>query len=100
MIQDAKEMGVKQFLFTGSEPLLNPITLPVAQYAKALGIRVELISNGLLINESNVQEIASTFDYISISLDSMKPETHEQMRGKGTFDKVVQAIRLLKAKGG
>ncbi len=100
LVEDARDLGVKRFLFTGGEPLLNPFTLAIGKYAKELGLRTELISNGLLIDQNNVKEIVTTFDYISISLDSMNQETHEQMRGKDTYHKVLASIRLLKASGG
>lgn len=100
LVEDARSLGVKRFLFTGGEPLLNPLTLPVGKYAKELGLKTELISNGLLIDRDNVKEMAATFDFISVSLDSMDKTTHEQMRGKGSYDKVVNSIRLLKANGG
>lgn len=100
LLDEGKHLGVKRFLFTGGEPLLNPNTLPVAKCAKKKGLETELISNGLLIDTKNVNEIVNTFDYISISLDSMNRESHEKMRGKGTFDKVLKSIRLLKEAGG
>jgi sulfatase maturation enzyme AslB (radical SAM superfamily) len=86
LVEDAKEIGVKRFLFTGGEPLLNPLTLQVGKYSKELGLKTELISNGLLIDESNVEDIVETFDYISVSLDSMNKVIHDRMRGKGSYD--------------
>jgi len=100
LLEEARSLGVKRILFTGGEPLLNPLSLPVGRFAKELGFTTELITNGMLIDQDNVQDIAATFDCISVSLDSINKETHEYLRGKGCFDKVIAAIRLLKAGGG
>ncbi|MDQ1351524.1 MAG: hypothetical protein QG657_1828 [Acidobacteriota bacterium] len=97
--EDAAALGVERILFTGGEPLLNPFTLEAARYVRQLGLKVEIITNGLMVTEANAAEMAETFDYISISLDSFKPETHEKMRGKRTHQRVLGSILLLKEKG-
>ena len=38
--------------FTGGEPLTSPLTIPVAEYAKKLGIKCTLMTNGTLIFEA------------------------------------------------
>lgn len=100
LVDDAKTLGVKKFLFTGGEPLLNPNTLQLGKYVKEAGMETELITNGLLIEEVNAAEIVATFNYITVSLDSMNKDSHEKMRGTGTFEKVVNGIMLLKKSGG
>jgi radical SAM protein with 4Fe4S-binding SPASM domain len=99
LVQEGKKLRVKKFLLTGGEPLLNPISLELANYISEQGLETEILTNGLLINETNAKAIAETFNIISISLDSLKKESHEEMRGKNTFDRVMESIKLLKAHG-
>lgn len=99
LVEEARDLGVKRFLFTGGEPLLNPLTIEVAKYVTGQGMDTELLTNGILIDEANAGTIAESFALITISLDSLDKESHEQMRGKGTFAKAVNSINSLKAHG-
>lgn len=82
-------------IFTGGEPLLSKLTIPVAEYAKSLGFTRKLLTNGTLISESNIQEIVASFDSFKISLDGSSESSHDYYRGNGTYNKTVNAIRLL-----
>jgi radical SAM protein with 4Fe4S-binding SPASM domain len=99
LITDAYKIGVKRFILTGGEALLNPITIKLGKLILDKGMENELITNGLLVNESNAKEIAKSFKYITISLDSLNKESHEKMRGAYTFEKVLNCISLLKQHG-
>ena len=66
-------------------------------YARNKGIETSATHNGTLINEKNVHEVLAAFNSINISLDSLDRKTHDEIRGvKGTFDKAMRSIRLLK----
>lgn len=97
LVDQGKELGVQKFILTGGEPLLNPDTIPLAQYIKAQGLENELLTNGTLIDETNAKVIAESFDTVAVSLDTVYKDSHEKMRGKGTFDKAMKGIKLLKA---
>ncbi|MCI7676113.1 MAG: radical SAM protein [Phascolarctobacterium sp.] len=84
--------------FTGGEPLLSPLTIPVAQYAKKKGLTTFLLSNGSLVDLNNVDVIVDSFDNIKISMDGSTPELFERYRGKGNYNRVNNAIELLISK--
>lgn len=84
-------------VFTGGEPLLSENTIPVATYAKELGYSARLLTNATLINESNVGELASIFDLFKISIDGSSEMVHDHYRGKGSYQKTIRAIELLKS---
>lgn len=84
-----------QVVLTGGEPLLSRCTLEVAEYAKRRGNQVQLLTNGLLINNKNAKYIAEIFDLIKISMDGSTSAIHEFHRGHGTFDKTLKAIESL-----
>jgi len=92
-------LGVPFFDLSGGEPLLRKDLNVLAKRAASHGCFVSMNTNGTLLNESRVSEVADAFDLVVISLDGPK-EVHDKLRGvPGTYDKAVEAIRLLKAHG-
>jgi MoaA/NifB/PqqE/SkfB family radical SAM enzyme len=84
--------------FGGGEALMRPDLLELVYYAKGLGFRNAIASNGYLINEEMAKKIIdSGLDSIVLSLDSLKPEVHDAMRGKqGVAERVFKAIEYLR----
>jgi len=84
--------------FGGGEALMRPDLLELVSYAKGLGFRNAIASNGYLINEDMAKRIVdSGLDSIVLSLDSLKPEIHDSMRGrKGVAERVFKAIEYLR----
>ena len=100
VIDSLHEAGVKVLVLSGGEPLLRPDCLALARYARDKGFFVALSSNGTLIDDSNIDEIASVgFDYVGISLDGLE-ETHDAFRQmKGAFAASLAAVRLCREHG-
>lgn len=61
---------------------------------------VALSSNGTLIDEGNIQQIADArFDYVGISIDGLKA-THDAFRQcEGSFERSMHAISLCRQAG-
>ena len=100
VMDDLKVFRVPVLILSGGEPLLRPDIFDVARRAKALGFYVGLSSNGTLVDERNVKEIADVgFDYVGISLDGLK-DTHDRFRRKeGAFEAALNGIRLCRDAG-
>ncbi len=100
VMDDLKAFHVPVLILSGGEPLLRPDIFDIARRAKSMGFYVGLSSNGTLVNETNVAEIAATgFDYVGISLDGLR-ETHDKFRRKqGAFDAALNGIRLCRDAG-
>ncbi|MBD3256015.1 MAG: radical SAM protein [Candidatus Lokiarchaeota archaeon] len=78
--------------FSGGEPLLCRDIYDIIQYTKKSGMDVAIATNGLLINKRTALKLKSYgTDYIQISIDGLK-ETHDSIRGRGTFKKAIEAI--------
>ena len=88
------------FTITGGEPLLNPLWSAVAKHIKdnPRSGRLHLLTNGLLINERNIDTIARYFDLVTLSIDGSTPESHALTRGDN-LAQVVKAADLLERKG-
>ena len=92
-------LGVPFFDLSGGEPLLRKDLTVLAKRVASHGCLVSMNTNGTLLNEDRVSEVADVFDTIVVSLDGPK-EVHDRIRGvPGTYDKATEAIRLLKANG-
>jgi len=87
-------------MFTGGEPFLRKDIFGLIGYAVNRGLKTEAVSNGSLINEELAEKISlSGLQNIAVSLDGVKESTHDFIRGKGAFNKVINAItNLVKAK--
>lgn len=97
MINHAKQLGVKFLLFTGGEPLLRDDIFELMKYSKYREITNFLATNGTLITEKHIPKIKKYVDKINISIDFPDKVLHDEFRGvKGSFDKSINAIRLLK----
>lgn len=84
-----------EVIFTGGEPLISELTIPVAKYSKKLGLTTKLMTNATLITEKNVENIVKVFDSIKISLDGSTTEKHDFYRGHGSYERTIKAIKLL-----
>ncbi|WP_405589940.1 StsB family radical SAM/SPASM domain sactipeptide maturase [Streptomyces sp. NBC_01190] len=100
VVEQAAAMGVKQFIFTGGEPMLRKDLFDVAGHARSLGMTVNMITNATLIRKAETaRRIADTFHTVTVSIDGGTEELHERTRGKGTFARTREGLRLLNEAG-
>ncbi|MCB1925997.1 MAG: heme d1 biosynthesis radical SAM protein NirJ, partial [Gammaproteobacteria bacterium] len=100
VMDDLKGYGVPVLILSGGEPLMRPDIFAISQRAKDMGFYVGLSSNGTLISEDNIQQIAAIgYDYVGVSLDGMR-EIHDRFRRReGAFDESLRGIRLCRDAG-
>lgn len=99
VVDEAADLRFSRLKLTGGEPLLHDGVFRIAAHAKERGMNVNLLTNGVLIDERRAEQIALTVDSVSISLDSSDPSEHDLIRGSGTHRSVLRAIALLKTAG-
>ncbi len=96
MIDQAYDLGVRLISLSGGEPLAKARILDAMRYARRKGMITVVPTNGTLITERNVDDVLAAFDYISVSLDSLDRDRHDEIRGvAGTFDRAMRSINLL-----
>ena len=96
LLVDAYKIGVRYMGFTGGEAFLRKDIFEIGKFAKKLGLTLTIASNGTLITEKNVGEIAKYFSSVTISMDGIVSGTHDSLRGvKGVYDKAMNALDLL-----
>jgi MoaA/NifB/PqqE/SkfB family radical SAM enzyme len=71
-------LGVRWLVFTGGEPQMNGQLSLLAKMLRAEGIRVTMLTAGLLL-ESHAESIAATIDDVIVSLDG-PPAVHDHIR--------------------
>lgn len=97
LIRQCCQVGVRYIDFTGGEPTLNGNLLKLVRYAKSLGIKTEITTNGIPHSAKTVREAAACVDKFNISLDTLKRRTYREIRGVDCLDEVLAAIREIAA---
>lgn len=99
-MDDLKGFHVPVLILSGGEPLMRHDIFDISRRAKQMGFYVGLSTNGTLINESNIEQIAAIgYDYVGISIDGLRA-THDRFRRlEGAYDASMHAIRLCHARG-
>ena len=98
IINEGVDQGLKSVGLSGAgEPLLNNNLLEMIGYANSKGIiDIRLITNGTLLTPELSQKlVTSGLTWISISIDAVKPETYEQIRGSDLHKLEDNVIALL-----
>lgn len=91
-------LGVRYVDFTGGEPVLHPHIDGIVQYAKSLGMAVEITSNGIRFAK-HIDAIVPYVDTMNVSLDTLKPDRYREIRGVPTLDRALEVIRRIGATG-
>lgn len=87
--------GDKELSFLGGEPLCGDKFTELLDYAHDIGFNLGLSTNGVLVDEEFALAAKRNNVNIQISLDGPNKESHEFVRGKGTWEKAINAIELL-----
>jgi AdoMet-dependent heme synthase len=96
LLREAHALGVRMVSYTGGEPFLRADLVDMASAARSLGMRVLVNTNGYLVNGSNVAKLVSTFDAITVSIDSLDRNVMTERRGQAkSLDLALRALDLL-----
>lgn len=103
LIDEAVQLGVEQFSFTGGEPFIVKQFVEILRYA-AERRPCLVLTNGtdpVLKRLHQIETLCDTPHPISfrISIDYPDRERHDRGRGPGTFEKSWQALAALHARG-
>lgn len=97
IIRSLGRLGTLRIKFQGGEPTLRDDFRELCTEAKRAGMITATITNGLRI--SNHPELLDFLDEVVISLDSVKPEVNDFLRGKGATQAALKAIHIAKERG-
>jgi radical SAM protein with 4Fe4S-binding SPASM domain len=98
LVDQFADNGGEKILFTGGEALVHRGCIAIMQRAKSRGLEVTLFSNGILIPR-HIEALKECVDIVQISVDGPNEESHDHVRGAGSFKKALRALhKLLDAK--
>lgn len=97
LFSELATMGSFRLGLTGGEPLLNPELFDIIDCAHHHGLHPCLTTNGLFITE----EIAKKFGqrdllWLNVSLEGAHSQSNDRIRGSGTFEQVLNNIKILR----
>lgn len=101
-IDQGVELGVQAITFTGGEVFMRKDLIKIVKYAVGKGCRVSFETNGTLLTQERVQQLAAIDRnmFFAVSLDGISPRTHESLRGvMGCFELTMKGIRNLREAG-
>jgi len=86
--------------FTGGEPTLHPELDKIFSMACSRGMLMSMVTNGWNFESvySTVRRYRDSFVAISFSLDGAMAETHDAIRGDGSFHRVLGAMSVCAAR--
>ena len=102
IVDQLADEDVFSIAFSGGEPLMDPDLWKVLQRARQRNLYISIATNGTLIIKEVAQRMADCgVNYVEISLDSTKPEVHDEFRGvPGFWEKAVKGIKNAVAQEG
>lgn len=103
LIDEAVELGVQQFSFTGGEPFIIPEMVKILTYALEFAPCL-VLTNGTKPIRKRFEQLKPLLEKkhklsFRISLDFPDAERHDAIRGKGMFDLAIQTLQDLHSFG-
>ena len=95
MLEQIARAGFQIMIFSGGEPLLRTDIFKLVAYARELGLKPVLGTNGTLLTSKTVNELKDAGAMgMGISLDSLDSEKHDSLRRTaGAWQGAVQGMR-------
>jgi MoaA/NifB/PqqE/SkfB family radical SAM enzyme len=101
LVDEAVALGFDEVFFTGGEPFILKDIYEMLAYSSAR-VKTSVLTNGMLFTNSRLEQLLAVARgnenlTLQVSLDGGTPEHHDAYRGKGSWQKTVDSIRVLQA---
>ena len=98
LLADAARAGTETVAFIGGEPLMRPDLAELVEFARDRFADVMISTNGTLIDRAFLGRFSGRpgrrVPTIQVSLDGPDQESHDAIRGRGSFEKVSRLLDL------
>jgi sulfatase maturation enzyme AslB (radical SAM superfamily) len=86
--------NISRINFTGGEPTLHPAFAETLRIVGEAGLTTSFVTNGWHFERvwHSIQENRDAVSHVAFSVDGVTREDHDRWRGKGSFDRLVQAF--------
>jgi len=97
ILSEIKSLNVYTVNWTGGEPFARKNFFKFCEYVDTFAHQ-DILSNGYLITEKIAKELTGLINLsgVQISIDGGTAKTHDKIRGNGSWERAVNAIKLLK----
>jgi len=96
LIRDAAELGIEYIGFSGGEPLIHKDFPILLEETYSYDMDSNFITNGLYHSSKILNLLKRIHTHIYVSLDGVRRETYEYIRGKGLWDRAINFLEILK----
>ena len=100
LVDQLTALKVFQVNIGGGEPFMRKDFLDLLDYCHEKDLVTCVSTNGMLIDNGLAKRLSRLkMLYLQVSLDGATPEVNDQIRGKGTYKKILNAIECLASQG-
>lgn len=94
VIDELAQANVVTLVFSGGEPLMREDFFELVDYAFKKGMNISLATNGTMVDREVAKRLRTMgVGWVEISIDGAEKDVHDAIRGEGTFEKAVNAVR-------
>ena len=99
IVDQLAALDVFEINFGGGEPLLQDYFLSLLRYIHEKGIVTCISTNGTVLTDEDITCFTDNpLVNVQVSLDGATAEVNDRIRGRGTFDRIIQGIERLAGK--
>jgi len=99
LIDSLADMGGESITLSGGEALVRKDIEDIIRYAAKRIPKVQLLTNGTLIDSRMAGTLAACGVHVQVSLDSPRAEAHDTIRGSGAWVRTMRGIEALQEAG-
>jgi len=92
LASEFRALGIRRVILSGGEATQHPEWPQIAKLFRTAGARVELLTNGLLLNKQ-AESVIDSVDQLIVSLDGGTPETYKAIRGVDGYGVILAGMR-------
>ena len=97
--RELRDAGVMRVTLSGGEVFARRDFWQLLDGVVASKLRFSILTNGTLITSRLAQRLATyrrRLDYIQVSVDGSSPASHDAIRGKGSFARMMRGVNALR----
>jgi len=101
LVDEAVALGFSKVFFTGGEPFILNDIYEMLVYSSAR-VKTAALTNAMLLRGPRLDRLVAIQNAnltVQVSLDGATAEQHDAYRGRGSWEKAVEGIRLLVERG-
>lgn len=96
-----ERLGVREVRFTGGEPLVRRGLVDIVRRTRAIdpGVELSITTNGIGLARTAVALADAGLDRVNVSLDTVRPDTFQEITRRDRFADVVDGLAAAEAAG-